>query len=83
MTVRWWDKDGNALTYSYIAPSSMKSACALCLKQQEINKLFDLDKCDTQAAANDNVPQDEQDEGIFVERLAVERRKGRVVETAA
>jgi hypothetical protein len=56
---------------------------ALLARQQEINHQLDLDKGDTQVAANDNVPQDEQATETFVERLAVERRKGRVVETAA
>jgi hypothetical protein len=48
----------------------------LCMKQQEINKLLDLDKGDTQAVANDNLPQDEQAAGTFVERLA-NKRTGR------
>ncbi len=48
----------------------------LCLKQQEINKLLDLDKGDAQAVANDNMPQDEQAAGSFVDRLAA-RRTGR------
>jgi len=48
----------------------------LCLKQQEINKLLDLDKGDAQAVANDNKQPDEQAAGTFVERLT-ERRTGR------
>jgi hypothetical protein len=44
-----------------------------CTKQQEINKLLDLDKGDTQAVANDNMPQDEQATDSFVERLTVRR----------
>ncbi len=55
----------------------------LCMKQQEINKLLDLDKSDAQAVANDNVQQDEQAAGTFVDRLAVERQKGSVAEPAA
>ena len=55
----------------------------LCMKQQEINRQLDLDKGDTQAVANDNVPQDEQAAGTFVERLAAVRNKGKVVEPAA
>jgi hypothetical protein len=43
----------------------------LCMKQQEINKLLDLDKGDAQAVANDN-----KDSGTFVERLTA-RRTGR------
>ena len=49
----------------------------LCVKQQEINKLLDLDKGDAQAVANDNMPQDEQAADTFVERLAEGgKRKG-------
>ncbi len=48
----------------------------LCIKHQEINKLLDLDKGDAQAVANDNVAQDEQAAGTFVERLTA-RRTGR------
>lgn len=46
------------------------------MKQQEINKQLNLDKGDTQAVANDNVPQDEQAAGSFVEQ-AYERFRGR------
>jgi N12 class adenine-specific DNA methylase len=45
----------------------------LCVKQQEINKLLDLDKGDTQAVANDNMPPDEQAADSFVDRLTVRR----------
>jgi len=45
----------------------------LCMTQQEINKLLDLDKSDTQAGVNDNMPQDDKDAGTFVERLAARR----------
>ncbi len=55
----------------------------LCVKQQEINKLLDLDKGDTQAVANDNMPQDDQAVGTFVERLTDARGTRRVSEPAA
>lgn len=58
----------------------------LLLQQQGINKHLDLDKGDVQAvAANDNVPQEEQETGSFVERLAAERGsvKARMAEPAA
>jgi hypothetical protein len=48
----------------------------LCLKQQEINKLLDLDKGDAQAAANDNTPPEELHTDGFVARLS-ERRMER------
>ncbi len=46
------------------------------MKQQEINKLPDLDKGDAQAVANNNMQQDDQPAGTFVERLTA-RRTGR------
>jgi hypothetical protein len=55
----------------------------LCMKQQEINKLLDLDKSDAQAVANDNVQPEEQAAGTFVERLAAAKGKSRVAEPAA
>ena len=60
-------------------------ASVLVALQQQINKLLDLDKSDIQAAANDNVPQDEQAAETFVECPAVERRKGitRIAEPAS
>jgi hypothetical protein len=42
----------------------------ICMKQQEINKLLDLDKGDAQAVANDKVQQDDQATDTFVEHLA-------------
>lgn len=53
--------------------------CELCLKQQEINKLLDLDKSDIHPAANDNTPQDEQAAERFVERLVAKRTERRQV----
>ncbi len=55
----------------------------LCMKQQEINKLLDLDKSDTQVVAKDNMPQDEQAADTFVQRLAGGRNKVKVIEPAA
>jgi len=51
----------------------------LCLKQQEMNRLLDLDKSNVQAAANDNVPQDEQAAETFMERLTARRTERRQV----
>jgi hypothetical protein len=45
----------------------------LFARQQEINRQLDLDKGDTQVVANDNMQQDEQAAGTFVERLATKR----------
>ncbi len=41
-----------------------------CARQQEINRQLDLDKGDAQVVANDNMQQDDQATGTFVERLA-------------
>lgn len=51
----------------------------LCMKQQEINRLLDLDKGDIQAAANDNMPLPEPEADTLVERLTAKRTELRQV----
>ena len=56
----------------------------LFVKQQEINKLLDLDKGESQVVANDNdTQQEDKATDTFVDRLSAEREKRRVAEPAA